>query len=126
MWNPFRPRLETRSYTDALVSLLLRESSVTGTSPDPSRWTYRVGLYGPDGSVTRTVPSAGIVHIRYSVAATWLAGQAPSSAWSRAGWPFPRPWRSRDWWPPMSSLHSTNAQRRFPKWGTGVTSSDLP
>ena len=22
MWNPFRPRLETRSYTDALVSLL--------------------------------------------------------------------------------------------------------
>ena len=142
MWNPFRPRLETRSYTDALVSLLLRESSgstaptgqahataavescaalwshafagarldpevgaldpftlsriardlivsgeslhvidvgtdglkllpvgdhdVSGPSPDPSTWLYRVSLFGPDGSVSRSIPEAGVVHIKYS------------------------------------------------------------
>ena len=43
------------------------DSEVRGTTPDPTEWTYRVSLYGPSGSVTRTVPSAGIVHIRASV-----------------------------------------------------------
>ena len=40
---------------------------VTGTSPDPDTWLYRCDMYGPDGSITREVPSAGIVHIRASV-----------------------------------------------------------
>ena len=153
MWNPFRPRLETRAYTDALVSLLIREASgsgaptgqahataaveacaglwahafagarldpevaaldpftlstiarslildgeslwvievergelrllpageavITGTSPDPDTWLYRVDLHAPNGSTTRTVPSAGIVHIRYSV--------DPSRPWRGVG-----------------------------------------
>ena len=143
MWNPFARREVRASYTDALVSLLVREASgsgaptgqahataaveacasmwshafaaarlepevpaldpftlstiarslildgeslwvieisggeirlipvgdhdVRGTSPDPSTWLYRVSLYGPDGSVTREVPSPGVVHVRYSV-----------------------------------------------------------
>ena len=50
---------------------------VTGTSPDPDTWLYRCDLYGPDGSTTRTVPSAGIVHIRYSV--------DPSRPWRGVG-----------------------------------------
>ena len=40
---------------------------VKGSSPDPSSWIYRCSLYGPDGSVTRTVPEAGVVHIKNSI-----------------------------------------------------------
>ena len=143
MWNPFARREVRASYTDALVSLLVREASgsgaptgqahataaaeaaaglwshafaaarlepevpalspdvlatiarslildgeslwvidvegsglkllpvgdhdVQGGSPDPASWIYRCSLYGPDANTTRTVPSAGIVHVRYSV-----------------------------------------------------------
>ena len=143
MWNPFARREVRASYTDALVSLLVREASgsgaptgqahataaveaavglwshafagarlepevpaldpftlsriardllldgeslwvidveggglkllpvgdhdVQGQSPDPASWIYRCSLYGPDGGTTRTVPAAGIVHVRYSV-----------------------------------------------------------
>ena len=142
MWNPFRRGVETRaSYTDSLVSLLVRQASgsplgsvaetamaeacaslwshafaastidpamdalnpwmlsqvgrdliirgeslhvievergelrllpvgghvVSGTSPDPATWTYRVDLHGPNGSISREVPAEGVVHIRASV-----------------------------------------------------------
>ena len=143
MWNPFARREVRASYTDALVSLLVREASgsgaptgqahataavescaalwshafagarlepevpalsppvladiarrlildgealfvievgagglkllpvgshdVTGTTPDPDTWLYRCDLHGPNGSTTRTVPAAGVVHVRYSV-----------------------------------------------------------
>ena len=40
---------------------------VTGTTPDPDTWLYRCDLHGPSGSTTRTVPAAGVVHVRYSV-----------------------------------------------------------
>ena len=40
---------------------------VTGSSPDPTTWTYRVDLHGPNDSITRTIPAEGIVHIRYSI-----------------------------------------------------------
>ena len=143
MWNPFARREVRASYTDALVSLLVREASgsgaptgqahataaveacasmwshafaaarlepkvpalsppaladisrrlildgeavyvidvssaglrllpvgslnVRGQSPDPATWSYECTLNGPDASTTRTVPSAGVVHIRASV-----------------------------------------------------------
>ena len=153
MWNPFARREVRSSYTDALVSLLVREASgsgaptgqahataavescaslwshafagarlepevpaldpftlstiarslildgeslhvievergelrllpvgghvVTGTSPDPDTWTYRCDLHGPNGSITREVPSPGVVHCRYSV--------DPSRPWRGVG-----------------------------------------
>ena len=39
---------------------------VTGDSPHPSSWSYELQLDGPDGSRKVTVPSAGVVHCRYS------------------------------------------------------------
>ncbi len=50
-----------------LKLLPVGDHDVQGRSPDPATWLYRCSLYGPDGGTTRTVPSAGIVHIRYSV-----------------------------------------------------------
>ena len=35
--------------------------------PDPSTWRYRVDLFGPSGNVTRLLPSAAVIHGRYSV-----------------------------------------------------------
>ena len=153
MWNPFARREVRASYTDALVSLLVREASgsgaptgqahataavescaslwshafagarlepevpaldpftlstiarslildgeslhvievergelrllpageavITGSSPDPDTWTYRVDLHGPNGSITRSIPAAGVVHVRYSV--------DPSRPWRGVG-----------------------------------------
>ena len=34
---------------------------------DPSDWWYRLDLFGPSGNVTRLVPSASVVHLRYGV-----------------------------------------------------------
>ena len=42
------------------------DHDVSGSSPDPSTWIYRCSLHGPSGSTTRTVPSAGVVHVKYS------------------------------------------------------------
>ena len=53
--------------TDGLKLLPVGDHDVSGPTPDPSTWLYRVSLFGPDGSVSRSIPSAGIVHIRYSV-----------------------------------------------------------
>ena len=50
-----------------LKLLPVGDHDVQGRSPDPASWIYRCSLYGPDGGTTRTVPAAGIVHIRYSV-----------------------------------------------------------
>ena len=33
---------------------------------DPSDWWYRLDLFGPSGNVTRFVPSASVLHLRYS------------------------------------------------------------
>ena len=33
---------------------------------DPSDWWYRLDLFGPSGNVTRFVPSASVVHLRYA------------------------------------------------------------
>ena len=35
--------------------------------PDPASWWYRVDLPGPDGTFTRDVPGAGVLHVRYAV-----------------------------------------------------------
>ena len=53
--------------TDGLRLLPVGDHDVQGQSPDPATWLYRCELYGPDGGTTRTVPAAGIVHVRYSV-----------------------------------------------------------
>ena len=53
--------------TDGIKLVPIGDHDVRGQSPDPAEWLYRVSLYGPDGGTTRTVPAAGIVHIRYSV-----------------------------------------------------------
>lgn len=37
--------------------------------PDPASWWYRVSLAGPDGTATRPVPAAGVVHLRWATAA---------------------------------------------------------
>ena len=34
--------------------------------PDPASWWYRCTMAGPTGSHTRTVPAAGVVHLRYA------------------------------------------------------------
>ena len=34
--------------------------------PDPAGWTYRLDMFGPDGSVSRKMPAAGVVHLRYA------------------------------------------------------------
>ena len=52
--------------TDGLKLLPVGDHDVSGTSPDPSEWIYRVSLHGPDASVSRSIPAAGVVHIRYS------------------------------------------------------------
>ena len=36
-------------------------------SAEPDSWTYRVELAGPDGTTSRALPAAGVVHIRYAV-----------------------------------------------------------
>ena len=50
-----------------LKLLPVGDHDVRGTSPDPASWTYRCSLYGPDGSISRTVPEAGVVHIKNSI-----------------------------------------------------------
>ena len=32
---------------------------------DPSTWTYRVSTYGPSSTMTRLLPAAAVVHVRY-------------------------------------------------------------
>ena len=49
-----------------LKLLPVGDHDVQGTSPDPATWIYRCSLHGPSGSTTRTVPSAGVVHVKYS------------------------------------------------------------
>ena len=49
-----------------LKLLPVGDHDVSGSSPDPSTWIYRCSLNGPSGSTTRTVPSAGVVHVKYS------------------------------------------------------------
>ena len=34
--------------------------------PDPASWWYRCTMAGPTGSHTRTVPAAGVMHLRYA------------------------------------------------------------
>ena len=66
--------------TDGLKLLPVGDHDVSGTSPDPSEWIYRVSLHGPDASVSRSIPAAGVVHIRYSA--------DPARPWRGVG---PRP-----------------------------------
>ena len=49
-----------------------------------SEWRYRLDLFGPSGNVTRFVPAAAVVHVRYAVdpARPWH-GLSPL-AWARA------------------------------------------
>ena len=51
--------------------------------PDPLTWRYRVDLFGPSGNITRHLPSASVVHGRYSIdpARPW-AGVSPLG-WAR-------------------------------------------
>ena len=56
-------------------------------APSESEWWYRCDLFGPSGSTSRTVPSAQVIHVRYSV--------DPS-----------RPWRGLS---PLESASSTAA-----------------
>ena len=53
---------------DGMVELLPAvEWDVRGSTPSESEWFYSLTLAGPDGTVTRTVPGAAVVHIRYAV-----------------------------------------------------------
>ena len=52
-------------------------------------WWYRADVWGPSGSHTRTVPSAGVLHFRYAVTrrgrgAAWRRSRGPHIP---AGWP---------------------------------------
>lgn len=53
---------------------------------DPSTWTYRTSVYGPSGTVTRHLPAAGVVHLRYLTEPSrpWC-GVAPLAAAAIAG-----------------------------------------
>ena len=53
------------------------DHDISGSGPDPDEWIYSCSLHGPSGSVTRSVPSAGVIHIRYSV--------DPSRPWKGVG-----------------------------------------
>ena len=45
----------------------IRPRDVSG-SYDPATWRYRVSLAAPDTTTTRTLPAAGVVHLRWSTA----------------------------------------------------------
>lgn len=47
--------------------------------PDPAGWTYRLDTFGPEGSVSRKMPAAGVVHLRYATdpARPWI-GVSPT------------------------------------------------
>ena len=53
---------------------------------DPDSWWYRVDVSGPDGSRTRTVPAAAVVHLTYATdpASPWR-GLAPMALAARSG-----------------------------------------
>ena len=63
---------------DGRVRLLPVGSWDVRGGPDPEQWWYRCDLYGPSGSVSRLIPSAGVVHVRYAAdpARPW-AGVSP-------------------------------------------------
>ena len=52
--------------------------TVRGGSPREDDWLYQIDLQGPDGTSTRVVPSAGIIHLRYATDAgsPWV-GKSP-------------------------------------------------
>ena len=58
---------------DGVILLPAATWDVAG-SYDPAGWRYRVTLAGPDVTVTRTVPAAGVVHV------TWAT--APGRPWA--------------------------------------------
>ena len=39
---------------------------LSGANSDPTTWIYRVDDTGPTGTRTRTLPSAGVVHVKYA------------------------------------------------------------
>ena len=47
-------------------------------------WRYRLDLFGPSGNVTRFVPSAAVVHVRYAVDPSRPWHGVSPLAWARA------------------------------------------
>ena len=54
------------SVEDGRVRLLPVGSWDVRGGPDPETWFYRCDLFGPSGNVSRLIPSAGVVHVRYA------------------------------------------------------------
>ena len=52
----------------ALQLLPAFSHTVTGRDPDPESWRYRLDLPAPDGTLSRTVAAAGVVHLRWQTA----------------------------------------------------------
>ena len=52
---------------DAALRLRPAASFDVQGSAEPDTWRYRVDLAGPDGTTARTIPAAGVVHLRYAV-----------------------------------------------------------
>ena len=52
--------------------------------PDEKNWFYRIDEFGPSGNLTHFVPSAGVVHTRYSIdnSRAWIG--IPPLGWARA------------------------------------------
>ena len=63
---------------------------LSGATADPSSWVYRVDDAGPSGSRTRTLPSAGVVHVKYAF--------DPAQSWQGLG--------PLDWASLSATLHS--------------------
>ncbi len=57
--------------------------SVTG-GPDPETWQYRIELAGPSMTQHRTVPAAGVVHVRHAPDPPWR-GRSPIAVASATG-----------------------------------------
>ena len=51
---------------DGRVRLIPAGSWDVRGGPDPEQWWYRCDLFGPSGSVSRLLPSEGVVHVRYA------------------------------------------------------------
>lgn len=71
------------SVEDGRVRLIPAGSWDIQGDHDERRWWYRCDLFGPSGNVTRLLPGAGVVHVRYAAdpARPWV-GVAPLQ-WAR-------------------------------------------
>ena len=91
------------------VRLLQSSSWDVSGGHDPATWIYNLELPGPSGSITKTVPSAGVVHLRYA--------SVPQSPWKGIG---PVSWARR------TGELAANLELRMAEEAGGVTGHLLP